>query len=445
MKNSILCLLVLLGLCQPCAWGQGSNPPGDGDGNLAKELRAALAGLNASRIPSGVLLNRVLAVTKPHRYAGQGDTVVSYRDFEQQYWEFYYATLDSTRLPTVGALQASISQRVQQGAVPLLMLSYSYNEFAATAAQDHLITIDSVNERVTDGPDLSRSPYTTGQLFSVSLPVKVAGTILNLYVGPEYWLGNTAAPSTVAIDFGDGWGFRTVAMGSTIQVQVTPAASPSVTRLVPALATGPIKTGPFNLPSPSMASGSSLRVKAGPAGLFATASLLALTTASLPPDKALGLVASRNWAGFVPVRGVYGPNGRATAIAWIKYAASNTTGKLRRPLVFVEGIDFDEYRSGIGPAGKNHAIAQTGLLPLSDFETYPASLGGYRNGNAGWNEVVDYDDDYKSLEKFPLLREQLQASASQVFQPSTPAYPNGTPGGDYDLVFLDFSDGATLI
>lgn len=387
-----------------------------------RELRTALSGLNASRIPTGVLLNRMMLITNPHRYAGQGDTVASYKWFAQQYWEFYHAALDSSQLPTLAALQASIAQRVQQGSVPLLMLSYSYNEFSATAAQDRLITIDSVNERVTDGPDLSRSPYTTGRFFSVALPVKTTQTTVAVYVGPEYWLGNTAKPKAVRIDFGDGQGVRSVAMGTTVQVRVN---------------TGVIVVNPLRVRTTYQAGSSPLgqslvRVTNSSTGMSAAATLQYQAAASLPPDVALGLVANRFWPGFTPTKGVHGPNGRATAIAWIKYAASNTTGKLRRPLVFVEGIDFDENRNALSGAGRNHYIAQTGLLPLSDFEGVFTQLGGYRNGAAGWNEMVDYNADYKSLEKFPALREQLQAPAS-------------SGGGDYDIIYFDFSDGASLI
>ena len=49
------------------------------------------------------------------------------------------------------------------------MLSHRYEELWPDAAANSLITIDSVNERVTDGTDLSRSPYVQGSLFSVAL------------------------------------------------------------------------------------------------------------------------------------------------------------------------------------------------------------------------------------------------------------------------------------
>jgi hypothetical protein len=426
MKTLLRYLLVLNCLCLSPAHAQTT-------GNPMKELQAALANLDTgpARIPTRVLLNRMLFITNPHRYAGQGHTTISYNNFEQQYWEFYHSALDTTQLLTLDSLRGTIRQRLQQNELPLVMLAYSYNEFLPTAVQNGLITIDSVNAQVFDGPDLSRSPYATGQLFSAVLPVPVAAGLssFSLYVGPEFWLGNTPAPELL-LDFGDGYGPRKVRMGSTIQVRLASGrpggATTAGTAPAPVLADGAILTA-IN-PENSLAAGVAFRTQ---------------VSSSLAPDVVLGVLASRNWAGFTPTRGVYGPNGRATAIAWIKYANGNTTGKLRRPLVFVEGIDFSRVRGknifffyGI----PNHSIAQTGPLPLADFQpsTNPLLLfGGYRNGSAGWDEVVDYNGDFPELEKFSALRERLQA-------PPTQGFPDG-PGGDYDLICLNFSDGATLI
>ncbi|WP_151087118.1 T9SS type A sorting domain-containing protein [Hymenobacter baengnokdamensis] len=426
--------------------GQAALPqqlPNADVGNPWKELWASLAGLNPDRIPTGVLLNRTVQLSNPHRYAGLGDTVASYSTFEQQYWQFFHSALDTTQLTSLASLRQRVAQRTQQGGLPLLMLSYSYNELTGTAARDNLITIDSVNGRVFDGPDMSRSPYTSGQFFSVALPTPTATGTFSLYVGPEFWLGNTAAPSSVLLDFGDGWGARTVAMGSTIQVQIptdtpvntTPQRVRTNTGIFPA---DPIT--PIQIPAPTLASGSPLQVTNPTTSASAAGSFIwgPPNIPSLLPDLALGLVAQRAWPGYVSNHGVHfldNTGTRATAIAWIKYAAGNTSGKLRRPLVFVEGIDFDSYRNGHHFAG-NQPIAQTGPIPLSQFTTYPLSAGGFRNGAAGWNEVTDYNKDYPSLEKFPDLRAQLQASQ---------ALPDGSQAPGYDIIYLDFSDGASLI
>lgn len=50
----------------------------------------------------------------------------------------------------------------------------------------------------------------------------------------------------------------------------------------------------------------------------------------------------------------------------------------------------------------------------------------YRNGATGWNEMVDYNSESPAVEKLPVLRDQLIQQG-------------------YDIIFLDFSDGATHI
>jgi hypothetical protein len=198
-----------------------------------------------------------------------------------------------------------------------------------------------------------------------------------------------------------------------------------------------------------LADGRTLVVGIDGSHLLAALTFRTVATTTTPPDAALGILASRNWPSFTPTRGVYGPGGKAAAVAWIKYADSNQTGKLRRPLVFVEGIDFEATRGGtlhtmvgipLSYGIPNYPVTSTGPIALANFSNgigaFP--LGGYRNGSNGWNEVVDYSRGSPELEKFSALRERLQA-------PPTQTYLDGTAGGDFDIIYLDFSDGASLI
>ena len=147
-------------------------------------------------------------------------------------------------------------------------------------------------------------------------------------------------------------------------------------------------------------------------GYLALSTLPELRDLTLLPDAVLGLRASHTWGGF-PV---------ASALGWVKWGDGNTTGKFRKPLIFVEGIDFgcaDIERCSI------YTPNQTGLI-TSQILAEAAKYGSYRNGTAGWNEMVAYNDDFPAVEKLPQLRAQLTALG-------------------YDLIYLDFSDGATYI
>jgi len=410
MKTKLLWLLLGLGLTSTRGWAQSEEV---GQGDPAKEMRAATAGLDPKRMSTDVLLNRTMLITNPHRFAGKGDTLTDVNGWEQQYWEYYNASLKPEALVSRKELWSRIDNQFKQNAVPLLMLKYRYDELLPEAAEQGLITVDSTKEVMFDGPDLGRSPYKQGQVFSVALAHSSADGIIPVYVGQEFWLGNEKAPETIWLDFGDGQGWREVAMGSTIEVKVNPHGE---------------KKGSLALATQTIYAYDPTD------GTMAGTGVQARTQASVNPDLALGLVASRAWPGFTPNGSVYAQQGRAKAIAWIKYAQSNTTGKLRKPLVFVEGIDFAQTRNNLGGGlfFENYRVTGTGPIGLANFINGINGAGGFRNGTAGWNEMVDYNGEYKSLEKMGALRQSMQ---------------NGTAAtdGDYDLIYLDFSDGASLI
>ena len=410
MRKNLLCWLILFGLYSSRGWGQATRTMADepGQGDPIKELHESLAGLNPNRIPTGVLINRTMLMTDPHRFAGQGDTLTDWKGWEQQYWEFYNASLKQQGLVTLASIHAASQARLLQEVVPLLMLKYRYEEFRPDAATQGLVTIDSVNERVIDGPNFSQSPYVQRQFFSVALAQSHVAGKCRVYVGKEFWLGNQQAPASIWLNFGDGLGWREVAMGSIVEVNVLPNATQLVYAYEPA-----------------------------DWSLAATNVKYRATLASVAPDVALGLLASRAWPGFIPNGQYHAQRGNAKAIAWIKYATNNTTSpkRLRKPLVFVEGIDFEMARGGstVGGTFVNYEVQQTGPIALNSFTFSPtAERGGYRNGSAGWNEMVDYNSEYKSLEKMSDLRQALQEGTLAT-------------DGDYDLIYLDFSDGASLI
>lgn len=274
------------------------------------------------------------------------------------------------------------------------MLSYRYDELKPDAVTNGLVHIDSVAKRMYDGPVLSTSPYQQRRFFSVALAgvVPVSGQA-TVYIGSDLWLGTEPAPSSLTIDFNDGLGPRTVAMNSTVRVDYTETKY-SESRSPEAYATGTHVT---------VMQSEKLR---GYVALTKTAAL------AIVPDLAIGLHATHTWNN----------EPAATALGWVKWGAGNTSGKFRKPLVFVEGIDFgcDGIKGWCGTVTPN----QTG--PMPSVLQIAALTGTYRNGSTGWNELVEYNGDFPAVEKLPALRDQLTQQG-------------------YDLVFLDFLDGATYI
>lgn len=60
-----------------------SYPPPLSDPN--QEARDAVSQLNTSRLTTGVFMNRVMTLTRPQRFGGQGDTATDWKGWEQQY------------------------------------------------------------------------------------------------------------------------------------------------------------------------------------------------------------------------------------------------------------------------------------------------------------------------------------------------------------------------
>ena len=403
-------LLFLLSLAFLPGYGQTTPPQSpilvgsDPTNPNADELRAVLSPLDRGRMATDVLLNQTVPISNPHAFGGNyGDTAVnSYANWEQQYWEYYNGAFNRSSLESPTGIRGRVRDKLNAGQVPLLLLEYRYDELVADAATQGLIRIDSVNERVYDGPNRSRSPYATGRLFSVALAKeKLAGNV-NVYVGKDFWLGNTPPPDYVQVDFGDGAGWRYVTMNTTVQINFggqQAAGTPTQPRVISV----------YHPTTPTVG------------GAYSKTNATQQRKIALAPDAALGVRAASGWPGSdqqVP-----------TAIAWIKYAPGNTSGKFRKPLIFVEGIDFAKTMGAYPYEGvcDNPTITQTGFLDLARFRDNQCTNDNYRNGEAGWNEMVEYNAEYPSLERLPGLRARLQNQEG------------------YDVIYLDFTDGADKI
>lgn len=271
--------------------------------------------------------------------------------------------------------------------------------------------------RLYDVLNNANSPYQQRTLFAVALAgqVPVSGTVTVL-ISSDLWLGTTPVPGGLLIDFGDGLGPREVAMNSKIEVtydseKLTPShlSSPVFQPSNSDLDSDPDKPLPVDM------TGHTISVTNPATGLRGLATLRSTRPLAVLPDMVLGLHASHTW----------GSQPAGTAVGWVKWGMGNTSGKFRKPLVFVEGIDFG--CDGSGSFCGTLSPGQTGpIASNSPLLRRIIANNAYRNGSAGWNEMVEYNEDFSAVEKLPTLRDQL--------------YQQG-----YDIVYLDFSDGATHI
>ena len=387
------------------AHGQVIREAGDTT-SLVQDLRAAYSTLNHNRLVTGILMNEIAAVSGPHDYDGSaGAATNTYANWQQQYWEYYQAAPNRAALPTLASLRQAVGSKVDAGQIPLVMLAYRYDELRPDAVSSGLIRIDSTVGRAYDGPLSKASPYQQRNLFAVALagPLPATGSA-TVWVGRDFWLGTTPPPATLTIDFGDGLGPRSVAMNSSVVLN-----SDEGPPIIPSNPTARTLAGAASL-SPAVLL-SVFNPLTGLRGFFTRSTV---KTLEVLPDAVLGLRAAHTWRGFAA----------ASALGWVKWGDGNRTGKFRKPLIFVEGIDFGCDHNTKGNCSI-FSPTRTSLI-TNEVLAVAARTGTYRNGTAGWNEMVTYNDDFPAVEKLPGFREQLTALG-------------------YDLVYLDFSDGATHI
>lgn len=107
MKQFFIGLLALL--VSTLSYGQVIREAGDTT-SLAQDLRAAYSTLNTSRLATGILMDRIPAVSGPHNYDGSaGAATNTYSNWQQQYWEYYQAAPnpDYPRWPACGRPSAA--------------------------------------------------------------------------------------------------------------------------------------------------------------------------------------------------------------------------------------------------------------------------------------------------------------------------------------------------
>ena len=340
--------------------------------------------LDPARIPTGVLLDRTVPFSAVRRLDGTRDTATTYGQWRQMYLEFWNATLRRELLTAPADVDRQVYQGPSFPGLPLRVLHYRYNQLRPDAEALGRVWYDSVANRLRDVPG-TESPYVVRRALAIGVPPRsVSRTTVPFYLGRDQIFGNVAPDSaTIRIDFGDGQGTRVVALGQTVTIEY-PSAGEKLIRL------SWVQNGH------TYQAATSLRVSVLP-----------------DPDRVVKVVATDYWPGQSEFgrASVYVAAGVGNPKVWEN---GQWVQKIRKPLVFVEGIDF-------GSHGSNPADSVVWGYWNNGAPVYP-----YKYGFAGWALMQEYDEEYKSLEKLPAMRQRLQDLG-------------------YDVMYFDFNDGEALI
>ncbi|RPD43890.1 hypothetical protein DNI29_22520 [Hymenobacter sediminis] len=85
-------------------------------GDVVAELATSLSTLDGSRITTGVLVNRTVPLSDPHPFNGTASSPNNtYSEWQQQYWQFYQASLSTSALPTPADLYDRVQAKIETG------------------------------------------------------------------------------------------------------------------------------------------------------------------------------------------------------------------------------------------------------------------------------------------------------------------------------------------
>lgn len=269
-----------------------------------------------------------------------------------------------------------------QNCLPIAILDINYHDFIPTVLSDELIYLE--NDQFFDAQIQSTSPYVEkNALISwIGSEYAMEGT-MRFLLKPEWYFTNKSMPNSIQMDFDDGLGFRTVNFNEIITVNYSSESAHIVK--VKINRTGNVSKGGSVLKS------------------LSTFDPCGSTTFPFPNTAPWPTNGDPNYPWQIGT--VY----QGELVKGNAFTLTSDDGVFDKPFVFVEGIDF----------------GYDGALPL------PAVM--YRNGTFGWCEFssgfVDPNPDDDRSYGYDMLR-------------LMPDMLNEIRAYGYDIVFVDFNDGA---
>ena len=214
MKYLLLFSLLLSGLCPTLTRAQTPD-------SLSQKLTSIFANIDKRQVPTGYLYEAGVRFLEPRYYNG---TLADSNLTDMNVLRYLRAQFGSSRvygadtLPSLPAFNGRLRAAVAaaNGAIPIAMQYMPYASIRPDALQNNLLTVQ--NEQVYDVAGRSQSPYQTNVLFVAApeLSYSRTGTVSFLFRRNLYLTGNGERPNGIALDFGDGNGYRNVTWNRAI-------------------------------------------------------------------------------------------------------------------------------------------------------------------------------------------------------------------------------------
>lgn len=342
------------------------------------------------------------------RMDGVADTAITSSAWEKIYNEVYNYRADASAysMPAYDESSKLIQAKLASGINPIIVFDFKYNRIKDDAFEKGLLEIK--NNQFTDNPNRSESPYLEKNLFAATPARFTMGHgKVTFQLSPQFYFSNNAITGNpvlpqLEIDFNDGMGYRPVVWGQQITINYTDTQ---------------VKTIKIrHIGNDKIAR--SLYQKNPPIHN------LTFNTGQVP-NKTSGLQFKHEVGEFIDgVKPYNGTLGRGLVTVSYAYDNSFSGGRrtcLKRPIIFVEGIDFqfNELNNG--------------------FDT---TLG--KCNSLGYIDIKDGYKQYKYCDARKTNKYYWEAIGYNLFDYSGVLIEDLNTMG-YDFVYIDFEDGATYM
>jgi hypothetical protein len=269
-------------------------------------------------------------------------------------WRMIYAsfltshvsfTLPSS-LPTISGFNSTLqNSQTNSTAIPIAILHANYGDLRPDALTANLMRIS--NDQLFDVAGRSQSPYRIQTVFAAAPYFNYSNTdVTQFIITNSFICKNTGAISSIAVDFADGLGYRTVTLGAAINVSYSATGTYRVkVKLTPV--SGAVVESWFDF----------------------TANKASCTNCRYAPDRVTFLTDPT----FLPSSIHSG--GKVEVVLSI----NNLTGRIRKPLIVAEGFD----PSFIAPSLQSD-------FTVSEFIVKINATGGF-DFNNNLDNIAGYD------------------------------------------------------
>ena len=186
------------------------------------KVNSVFQNVDKSQVPTQHLMEFGYPFLPINKFDG---TLVDSNKTDITVWRMLYASFltsyvgtNAPSLPALSTVNTTIDNaETSTTAIPISLLHVNYNDLRPDAVTAGLMTVS--NEQIFDVVGRSQSPYRSQTLFAAAPSVNYSYTpVIKFVFTSDLIFKNTGNINSIAVDFADGIGYRSVSIGTVINV-----------------------------------------------------------------------------------------------------------------------------------------------------------------------------------------------------------------------------------